>query len=321
MTFRRAIAALILSLPAPLSAEVPVLALPVDCTLGQSCFIQQFVDRDPGPAARDFTCGSLSYDGHKGTDFAVPNVADALAGVDVIAAAPGRVIAIRDGEADHFTDEAATGTPGRDCGNGIVIDHGDGWETQYCHMQNGSVAVQPGQSVAAGSRLGRIGMSGRAAFPHLHLTLRHAGAVVDPFATGDIETCGGPANGMWRDAIPYTPGGLIDAGFSGALPSFAAIKLGQADTAILPADATALVFWAHLFGTRTGDILNLRIEGPDGVFSDTNVSLDRSQARAFRASGRKFTTRSAAPGRYTGTAILIRNGTEVDRIEAETELK
>ena len=35
-----------------------------------------------------------------------------------------------------------TATAGRNCGNGVTLDHGDGWQTQYCHMRRGSVAVK-----------------------------------------------------------------------------------------------------------------------------------------------------------------------------------
>jgi hypothetical protein len=38
------------------------------CELGKICFVQNYVDVDPGPAALDFTCGSATYDGHKGID-------------------------------------------------------------------------------------------------------------------------------------------------------------------------------------------------------------------------------------------------------------
>ena len=55
------------------------LALPVDCTLGETCYIQQYFDHDPSTVWGDFTCGTLAYDGHDGTDFALPTRA-AMAG-------------------------------------------------------------------------------------------------------------------------------------------------------------------------------------------------------------------------------------------------
>ena len=91
----------------------------------------------PGPAATDFTCGPLSYDGHDGTDIALPTRAAMAEGVAVLAAAPGTVTGIRDGIADF-----APVIQGKECGNGVVIDHGAGWVTQYCHLRQGSVAGQ-----------------------------------------------------------------------------------------------------------------------------------------------------------------------------------
>ena len=44
------------------------LGFPVDCVLGESCFIQNYFDHDTGPGLQDFTCGPLTYDGHDGTD-------------------------------------------------------------------------------------------------------------------------------------------------------------------------------------------------------------------------------------------------------------
>ena len=70
---RSGICALIGALAAFPAAGAPTFSLPVDCTLGESCFIQNYVDQDPGPRAQDFTCGPLTYDGHKGTDFALPS--------------------------------------------------------------------------------------------------------------------------------------------------------------------------------------------------------------------------------------------------------
>ena len=40
------------------------LSLPIACTPGTDCFIQQYVDRDKGPGVRDYACGAETYDGH-----------------------------------------------------------------------------------------------------------------------------------------------------------------------------------------------------------------------------------------------------------------
>jgi hypothetical protein len=282
----------------------------LECKLHDTCFIQQFTDRDPSPNARDFTCGPLSYDGHKGTDFALPTLAEMVNGVTVLAAAAGTVRATRDGMADVATNAPnAPDITNRDCGNAVVITHEDGWETQYCHLKRGTVSVDKGQNVAAGTPLGQVGLSGNTEFPHLHLGLRQNGHVIDPFSPGDITTCGTETPGLWAPALPVQPGGLIGAGFGTEIPSFEAVKSGIAPTTSLPASAPALVLWAHVFGTRPGDRIAFDLIGPGGEILSETVTLTKTQARAMRAVGKRLRGPNWLLGRYSGTAAYLRGTT------------
>ncbi|MBL9050772.1 MAG: M23 family metallopeptidase [Tabrizicola sp.] len=296
------------SLALALPAGAFELFLPVDCTLGDTCYIQNYSDHDPGPAASDFTCGPLSYDGHDGTDFALPTRAAMEAGVAVLAAAPGKVLRLRDGVPDF-----AAATPNQECGNGLVIDHGEGWETQYCHLKQGSLLIKPGDEVVAGTPLGQIGQSGQADFPHLHLTVRQNGRKVDPFAP-DAPACGAPGEDLWADDLLTEPGGLLDIGITTAVPEFDAIKSGLASPD-LSRTAPALVLWVRTFGQRSGDELLLTLSGPEGAVISEAIPLEKTQAMAFRAIGRKLKTEGWPPGIYTGTASLLRFGQELDRLQ------
>lgn len=283
------------------------LAWPVDCQLGQSCYIQHYMDHDPGPGAQDFTCGSLSYDGHDGTDIGLPNRAAMAAGVKVLAAGPGVVKATRDGVADFLPPVA-----GQECGNGVLIAHDAGWQTQYCHMKQGSVAVHPGDPVQAGTVLGQIGQSGMAEFPHLHLTLRHLNQPVDPFAATQ-SACGKPADTLWATPPAYRPGGFLAAGFSSAIPEFSAIQAGL-DSPTLPTTAPALVIWAEVYGGQAGDQLRFAAKGPDGSpVLDGEATLTRTQDLLFRATGKTLRS-TLARGAYQGEVTLLRKGVEIDRI-------
>ncbi|MGR3323519.1 MAG: M23 family metallopeptidase [Pseudooceanicola sp.] len=304
--------------------DAPQLALPLDCVPGETCHIQAYVDADPTDGAVDFTCGTLSYDGHKGTDFALPSEAARAAGVDVRAAAPGVVAGIRDGMDDIlYTPDRDAVIDGRDCGNGVLVRHGAGWETQYCHLEKGSVTVEPGQQVEAGTVLGRVGLSGRTQFPHLHLSVRHQGAVVDPF---DVDAapgqCGTDApRTLWADPPAYRPGGLISLGFSGGIPDYEAIKAGTAASPALIATTPAIVLWAYAYGSRAGDRVALRILAPDGgVHFETEQVLDRAQAQLFRAGGKKVRG-VLEPGTYRGEAALIRDGRTIDSRETSIEVR
>lgn len=118
------------------AADAPQLALPLNCDPHRTCYIQNYVDLDSGSGVRDFACGAATYDGHSGVDFRVLSAGATSPGVPVLAAADGVVKGHRDGVADIFNrDNKAADVKGRECGNGVVIDHGGGWETQYCHLK------------------------------------------------------------------------------------------------------------------------------------------------------------------------------------------
>ena len=310
----------------PAVAGSPPLGLPLACTLGESCFIQQYPDADPGPGASDFSCGPLSYDGHDGTDFALPSLAAMQAGVAVLAAAPGVVRALRDGMPDLGRD----GTPseqlaGQECGNGVVLDHGDGWVSQYCHLKQGSIAVAQGDRVTMGAALGQVGYSGNTQFPHVELILRHDGATVDPFNSDGIATCpggDGPDDDLWLTPLAYAPGGVIAVGLATGLPDYAAVKSGAAVHVVLPAKAPALVGWAYLFGGRAGDRVEIDLIRPDGtLFFRHAVTLDKTQAQLFRAGGKKTPPEGWAQGDWQVTARLIRDGAPVNDMTATVRLE
>ena len=80
------------------------------------------------------------------------------------------------------------------CGTSVVIESGQ-WEHVYCHMRGfagqdaqgkyiidreGGTKIYDGQTLPAGTRIGRVGMTGRTTGPHLHWGLKYASQWVDP---------------------------------------------------------------------------------------------------------------------------------------------
>jgi murein DD-endopeptidase MepM/ murein hydrolase activator NlpD len=63
-------------------------------------------------------------------------------------------------------------------GNTVAIRHKLGTSTLYAHLS--AILVRPGQRVAVGQPVGRVGATGAATGPHLHFELRVRGAAIDP---------------------------------------------------------------------------------------------------------------------------------------------
>ncbi|WP_376967369.1 M23 family metallopeptidase (plasmid) [Azospirillum sp. A26] len=325
--------------PAAAPAGAPALEVPVRCRIGADCFVQNYVDADPGPGMRDFACGRLTYDGHKGTDFRLPDLEAMRRGVAVVAAAPGTVARVRDGMDDVSIRQSGGAPAGREAGNAVVVDHGNGWETQYSHLKRGSIEVKPGDRVEAGTPLAQVGLSGNTEFPHVDFGIRHDGRTLDPYTgkevgTGEAPACTAdqgaapvPSGTLWsaeaRRTLAYRPSAVLGAGLAPEAPKAEVARNGGYGGKPVSADTPVLGVWTELMGGRQGDRVTLEVTGPDGrrLFRNEGAVPRPLAVLFFGAEVKKPAGGPWASGPYRVTVTLRHGDETVVREERRIDLR
>ncbi|MDG5491162.1 peptidoglycan DD-metalloendopeptidase family protein [Psychroserpens sp. SPM9] len=231
----------------------------------------------------DYNCGSRTYDtsnyNHQGLDvYTWPFTWKLMDdnGVEIIAAAPGQIVAKSDGAFDRSCDFNTT-TPW----NAVYIQHSDGSVAIYGHMKNGSVTTKNiGDMVTEGEYLGIVGSSGVSTGPHLHFEVYEG--VVDNVLTGLIDPFSGSCNSMnadswWADQKPYVNpkinAALTHSQVPNVFPPCPTTETPHISNTFETDDT--IYFAAYLRDQTAGDNIQLEIIRPDNssLFGNWNITV------------------------------------------------
>ena len=144
---------------------------------GVTIFAGTWVNNPSAPIQWPFPVGvpiSAAY----GSSSYLAEFSSAHSGVDLTPGEGAEIHAVAAGTVRVATES------GGDYGVTVLIDHvidGQVVSTRYGHMQYGSLTVTQGQKVTAGQIIGKVGQTGKATGPHLHLEVLLAGTTTsDP---------------------------------------------------------------------------------------------------------------------------------------------
>lgn len=242
------------------------LQFPVACRLMSDCWITNHVDLNNNiNQIEDYMCGQKGTDNNKSTHISLGSKGAMEKNIPAIAAADGII----------KTAENIGGF----CGNRVLIDHGKGWESSYCHLKPETIIVKPNQKVKQGQILGAIGMSGQADWPRLSYAIMRNGMVFDPFSGGTtLEGCNPKAKPMWISGVnpPYEPAHVTSIGFTVGTVSNAQILNGTVKSAAVIMESTPqLSLYSLLMNIQKGDDITMKIIEPSGrILNEAKIIAD-----------------------------------------------
>ena len=309
---------------------VLAIGMPIDCKLGHDCWIvnlqRHYITDNPAGKQVDYLCGSKTYDGHKGTDFAIRDIEVMQQGVNVIATTDAVVRGVRDGMEDiSIRESGQDAIKGRECGNGVVLRSGD-FEYQYCHLKKWSIAVSKGQTVKKDDVLGEVGLSGNTEYPHVHLSVRKKRGDTwieyDPFY-GRGYKCGLDPKPIWDNADMLArhinTGMVYHYGFSYEVPDINKVRKGYYNNLSYESNPKMIIAWMEVFSADAGDkiVFSLYTDDADQPLIKEH-EFKKYKARYFFYLGKKLNGKELA---YT-TKLLIEYHHADGRIEYfENQLK
>lgn len=188
------------------NGDTPFLYKPYAGTFNVSAFF------DHNPAAGAFMrfdgATNYSYDGHNGTDFALPS------GNTVLATADGVVIDVANGRTESGSASWCPGWAGYTPVTGMVVSHsvnGIQYTTTYWHLSPGAIGTNPrtgqlfksGDTILRGEIVGISGDTGCSSGPHLHFGVKRNGYATDPYGWCGVgaDPYPYPSSNIWAEPM------------------------------------------------------------------------------------------------------------------------
>lgn len=250
------IATVILLVPFAIQAQLK-LVTPIDGVYLKDYFIVNYVDLDTNAGVMyDINCGTKTYDGHAGIDFALKNFRQMDSGVNVKAAAGGRIVFVSDAAFDRSKSGNGLGF-----GNYICIEHPGGYYSYYAHLKKGSAKVQLNDSVTEGQVIGLVGSSGNSTDPHLHFEIWYQNQYYFEPSQGTCQTY--PT--FWKNQLNYdSVYRFMDNGLMNFIPSLDTLKERPLSQTIFKEKDSFVTFWTHYAGAKAGDSIRIDWIDPQG---------------------------------------------------------
>lgn len=180
--------------------------LPINCSLGQDCFVLYYPDRKVDSSYKDYRCGGLSFDNNRATIFAVkPKTNPPEESVQVLAAADGKVVELVLTEPDDIFERGAPY---------ISIKHSKGYRTKYSNLKLNSILVSKGQKIKQGDVIAYTEKGEDGIVQELHFTVFKNNRVMDPSVGSKASfDCNVVEEPIWQESLEYVPIVLVNHSF------------------------------------------------------------------------------------------------------------
>lgn len=289
-------------------------SIPIECKFGEDCFLLNQVEK--------VECAQLPFSTKDGVIFIAKHDALVRDGIKILASQDGRVKAVRSNVDDQ--DKSTVGIA--PCGNGLIITHANGYETQYCYLRKDSIKLKKGDKVKEGQELGLMGMSGNINYPALLFTLKQKNKHIDPFTNNHAsKDCGYNSDkSLWNSeaikAMIHSGTIITNYGFTTEEPEIAKARNGDYNIMTIAGNTNIIGYFIDLIGVYEGDLIFIEMLSPDGykIVSYQKKFVDFNP-RAFAHIVYKNQSQKLNEGEYKISFKLLRQGSII--IEKQDSLK